>query len=589
MSLTDSEVQKAYFTSLSSPDAKERAEAGALLGRHYVDEGAVRKMVEVLPPGVAAGQGWLSQIEKARVNQTALGIKSKSRPGMRDSFDGDPLDLNTAIPGTRSKRWRAPDEILRTVAESNPLIIAVLAHFTNRTLSHARPIEPGINAILNQPRGFDIVRRGQPVYQELSEDDEREKQHIVDFIANSGDLPRFDPEGGPTREDFGRDPFRNFLSKIVFDRFVLDAIAIELTKTRNRKRLSGIYVADGGRIYKTAHRDWPYGYARDIEDEKARFVEVYQNKVVNTFRADELYYSYSNARSGMRYNGYGISEVEMTLRLTTGILNVIANANSMFDRNALPEGFLVLQGFVNDEALVSLSEQYQAYRMDPGGSFGLPVIAFRDQGAKADFLRIGKGPEDMEMQVYTNFNYATTSAVFGIDVVELNGSSFGGQNGGLNSGKDTKARLEESRDRGWYPWMGTAAEIINDIYSPILGEKWRFVWRGIDRADSDRMWELYQKVHGNDEARVGLFASEPVGGVVGNSLIDNPSISQMTAAIVKDGGNPGGKMGEALEGLNVGGLKAQQPPGGAPAKKGETKKAIAKALLALLEDGDLDD
>ncbi|WP_230679107.1 hypothetical protein, partial [Streptococcus pneumoniae] len=82
---------------------------------------------------------------------------------------------------------------------------------------------------------------------------------IIEFVKYSGDTPRFRTDGLPNSEDWERDTFAQFLSKIVQERFVIDAIAVELVKTRNQKQLSGYYVVDGARIYKTAYKDWPYG------------------------------------------------------------------------------------------------------------------------------------------------------------------------------------------------------------------------------------------------------------------------------------------------------------------------------------------
>ena len=631
MSLTDTEVSKAWATSVASPEAAERAEATGKLQLHFVDTGEVRDMMKVMPQGHAEAQNWIAEAEKAIVNRAAFGIRNHPKPGDRTTLDSDPLEPNIEIPGLRSRRWRAPGVVLREMTEQSPLLQSIISNFNNRTLSHASAIQPGQNAVLNQPRGWDIVRLGKPAYEALTDDEVREKGTMIEFLENSGDLPRFNSGSSPTSEDLGRDPMRNFLSKITYDRFTLDAIAIELARTRGQ-RLSGYYVVDGDRVFKTQHPDWPYGRAHEVTDDKARFAEVYQRRIVNTFRANEMFYSFSNARAGLRYNGYGISEVEMSMRLTTGILNVITNSNSQFDRNAMPPGFLAMYGYLNEEALMTLQQQYNMWRLDPGGSFGLPLVAFREANAKLEYINMSKGPKDMEFQHYTNFLYAVTCAIFGVDVVEVNGSTFGGQNAGLNSGKDTKARMDDSRDRGFIPWMHTAQEVINAVMSPLFGSRWRFAWCGLVRGDEQRLWEAYQASHTTDEVRMGLFGSQPLGGMIGNVPLSNPAISQLVLAAAKSGVEPGGTLGESLQiapqepglyGINPNsggdtadtkpakpvdsptvGAKAKAPtkatdgpasgggkPGDGPRAtasgpgKATKRREILKALIALLDDG----
>lgn len=575
MPLTDREVEQAQATARLAILPAERTEAQGQVLEHFRDDGLARRFGEVLPQGVAQGQAWSQAFERAlRLNRGTVGQRPDAprRPGGRETVDFDPFGRPAEVPGLRPRGTKFPGAVLREMGRQNPIASSCIAHYRNKTLAFADPVNRNHRAILNQEEGFDIVLRDRPLHQELSDDDKRERRAIIDFVLLSGDAPRFHEDPRATSAFLRRDPYDAYLARLVNDRFVEDAIAIELQRSRNGRRLRGYYRVDPDSVWHVTPEGDPGWQPGQIRNPRAVFAQAYNRQIVTELDANQLYYARSNPRLELGAGDYGMSEVESTFKLAVGMLNILTMTNAHFDRAALPEGFLVLSGYFNEEALTYLRDEYAAYRMDPGGGFGLPILSFRDPQAKASFLETSRGPKDLEHSLYANLLIALTCAQFGTDVQDINASPVGGNNAGLSSGKNHKEREEGSRGRGFRPWMKKVARIQNDILAPVLGEKWVFVLHGLERYDPAWLAEVYTATHTLDEIRSSFFDSPALGGYVGGVPAQNPAVSQLALAAAKDGARLGGKLEKDV---------------GTPAPaRGERKQAIAKALLALLDEDD---
>ncbi len=528
MPLTDREAERVTRLK-TSPDPSERNDAMGQFLWHFVDTNQVRKFQDVLPqtpqemyPLLVRG----AEAEKAmRLNRR----NSSDGSSQRSSLDRNPWNTSTDVPGLRSRKGKTPGWLLRAEADQNFVISSILSLIKNRTLNHARPYERSETSILNQLEGFDFILVDAPPHEELSEDNAAYRRMLVNFALSSGDTPRYVPDGGKTSADLRRLPLDNFWEELTHDRFTIAQLAIEPNYSRNGKYIKGYYTVDPDTIYHSL-APWEDGYGAGVlRNPDLLYAQVINKQIYTAFKSNELYFSIANSRSALGAPGYGFSEVEMTHKLTVAILNILSMTNSQFDRNALPEGFVTLSGNLSQEALTYFRDDYLAFREDPGGSLGVPVVHFPDPQAKLGFTRIGKGPDDMQNQHYASLVIAGTCAPFGVDVQELNFSSHGGSNAGLSSGKDTKARMEDSRNRGWLPWMSKLERTMNDVMAPLLGTKWKFVWRGLTKLDPTALHEMFLLAATVDEVRATM-GMKPLGGDSGNSLAKNPAISQLILA-----------------------------------------------------------
>ncbi|TDE87339.1 hypothetical protein [Deinococcus sp. S9] len=532
MPLTPAEYEKIWQERLAAvPD--ERRDMDRQLTAHVQDEGAIRSLTPMLPQGMGEAMEWYTRIAKAtelanRVSRPEIGADRKA-------LFSDPTIRWTEIPGTLPRLNRVQPNLLRAMAVQDPLIQSILQNKKNRMIRHAKLVRGGIQAALEGAEGFDFYPTYKPRHEALTEQEEAERLALAQFVLDSGDRPRFAYDGRPNRDDLSRESFAQMLAIWVEQRYVLDAVAIEIVRTRNKRRISGLYAVDGGSIVRTDPASWPY---QDTPESKAnpqaRYAQVFQNRIYTTFGSDDLYYHYANPRDALGMRGYGISETEMSIKLTTGILNVLTTNNALFDRNALPPGMLLLFGQINSNQLSEWQAEWDAYRLGAGGQWGLPALNIRDPQGKVDYLRLDGAPSEMVFSSYVSFLGAIRCAIFGVDASEMNLSSFGGNNSNLSSGKDLSTRAQETRIRSFLPDMQRVETMYNEILGPATGGRWQFGFTGLIKEEPKELWTRLERIATVDELRQ-VAGLKPLTGIVGGSLANSPAISQLALAAIKDG------------------------------------------------------
>jgi len=551
VTLTDTEFHNLWRARHLTAPQDERAEMDQRLWGHVYDPSRRREFELALPQGMEESAGLahsLARVEKAVRQENR--VRRPEQGAKRQSIFDDPLISWANVQGVLPRMGRIPPQLLRSMARQNPIKQGILQIMTNRTLRHAQYVESGVQAMLEGYEGFDLFPTFKEAHVPLTEGERQEKLAIVNFILNSGHIARISVEDDITREDVRRESFEQTLAHQVKQRFILDARSIEMERTRNRRMLSGLYIVDGATMHRTDPREWPYINSPEAKrNPHAAFVQVWRNQIVTSFGSNDFYYDYANPSDEIGQRGYGMSEVEMSIKLTTGILNVLTSNNAIFDRGALPPGILSINGLISNETLDDIRDEWDAYRLGAGGQWGMPVINLRDPQGKVNFLRTDGNPNEMVFREYVNFLAAIDCAVFGVDVTEVNVSTFGGSNASLSSGKDTQTRIDESKNRSFLPWMQRLETTYNEIVMPFYGNRWRFGWVGLQRQDPEALRKVYMQVATVDEVRQTIFRMRPVGGEAGGSLASNPAVSQMLIASSKeDGGgdlNGDGKKGES--------------------------------------------
>ena len=345
---------------------------------------------------------------------------------------------------------------------------------------------------------------------------------------------------------------------------------IELERTRDGRSLSGFYVLPGDTIHRIDAAQWSrMNNLVAQENPNAKFAQAIQDTIYTTYGSNDLYYDYVNAQDGLGMRGYGLSEVEMCARLTIGVMNVMTHTSSLFDRNAIPNSIMVLKGMINDSVLTEFGESWSGYRLGAGGDYMFPILNFRDPASSAELLNVQNQPQDMAFTQFLSFLGAIDCSVFGIDASEINLSAFGGNNAGLSSGKDTDVKLNDSRNRAFLPMMMRLEHLFNTILQPLIGDDWEFKFIGLAKMEIETMRELVEKSVTVNEARTGILGMAPMDDdLAGTSLLNNPAISQLRLATVKDG----------VADLNGNGVPDSEEKK-APAKGGKGKKGVTASEI----------
>lgn len=572
MALTDTEVGKLLDVRLSSGvPLGEHHEMQANYLNHFSSLEKAQQLVQYMPRNPVEVFDQSRIIEKALRDQ-----KREKQASGRRTWETNLRYGGGLIQGIRG-RSGMPVWVLHEQARRNPLISSAHAQMRNFALRYTAEFKPHQASILSQREGFQIVLKGRPPHEALNKNDLAEREWMTQFLKYSGDAPRINP-GAKTMADYRRLSFDNMLETRIIDRYVSAQTATELNFSYRGKDLRGFYSVDAGTIYDVIPAGEPGGGRWDPE---YIYAQVVNNEIVKLLTANDLYLKKRNLSPQMGMNGYGIGEVEACQILTIGFLNVLTATNGYFDRNALPENLLALSGVVGDEALNAFREEYMAYRGDPGGAWGLPVLVMRDPAAKVQNIPMGKPVSDMGHQTYASLIMALVGSQYGMDVMSFNASMHGGSASNLGGGSSATARQDAMRGVGTLPLMRDLENDVNEMMSPLFGYKWEFQWTGLERLDPTWYGDVWKAAHDVDETRA-IFGSKPKGGLVGQSLLANPAVSQQALVSAADGIDLGGDMSGVTNDAPI------SPDGGnknAPSKDKAQKKAeLLKAFAAFLDD-----
>ena len=142
---------------------------------------------------------------------------------------------------------------------------------------------------------------------------------------------------GTERDARGYTSFRQFLAALTRDTLIMDGMAVWTDR------------GDDGKVqaFKTLYSGnirlaMPGGY---MNDPKIFAVAVDQSgTIITTFTRDELVWYVRNPRSQPDVYGYGLSELQIGVRLIQGFQNAFDMNADTFQRNHVPNGMLLLKG-----------------------------------------------------------------------------------------------------------------------------------------------------------------------------------------------------------------------------------------------------
>lgn len=577
---TDREYLDAWDVARRGPRL-ERQDAEQLLFRHVQDGPLAAEYARSLPQSMEDANSLAYALKKAVAPANRLGVgvpQGEATGGRRQGLYVNPNMSWYNLPGLRPRQGELPPFILRDLGRQNPVFRAALQILKARLQRHLRPMQMSPRALLMGFEGFDIVRKDRPDYEELSPADQQRRQQLVDFFQNSGDTPRFSGRA-ENREDLERESLRQVGNLMVEQRYVLDATAVERQLSRNGRRISGYYVMPGETIQRVNPEEWNEKNTPEaLVNPTARFAQVIDQQIYTSYGSHDLFYDYTNGSDELNGRGYGMSEVEMSHRISVGILNVLTSNNAIFDRNAIPPIIMQLRGQVSNAQLNEMVEEWNAFRLGAGGEWGLPFFNIKDTKGGLEPIHLKSQPSEMIMHQYAALMIAITASIIGLDASELNATAFGGSASNLGGANGAATKLEDSRNRAFLPMLDRIEENFNLIGSEELGDEWEFRFLGKNRLETELLMKTFRGNMTVDEVRTSLLGLPPLGGLQGGALSENAANSQMALAALKDGMAVMDEQGR-LQAVNTSAGEAMgedKVPEPAARKKGKPARSLQK-------------
>lgn len=206
---------------------------------------------------------------------------------------------------------------------------------------------------------------------------EQEKiKEIEEFIMTTG-------KGG----DVSRDTFNTFLRKVIHDTYVYDQINFEKVFDKNGN-LHHFKVVDPATIYYATDEDG------NIAQNGYRYVQVIDGVVRARFKQDELGFYVRNPRSDIYSLGYGLSELEITLRNFVSQTNTELFNDRFFSNGGTTRGVLLIKSGNNQsqQALETFRREWKNTLSGMNGSWQIPVVNAED----VKFVNMTPTARDME-------------------------------------------------------------------------------------------------------------------------------------------------------------------------------------------------
>lgn len=404
--------------------------------------------------------------------------------------------------------WERPSALgfdsLRSMVEQTPVLNAVIMTRIRQVQRFCRASEQSTDQPGFEIRHVDRSHQIQPAEQESI-------RLLQRFVTNCG--WEFSPR---KRKALRRDSFSSFMAKTVRDSLTYDSVAIETEWKRDKALgLDGFYAVDGSTIRLCTEA----GYEGDDE---VFALQVVQGRISTPYTFENLIYEPRNPRTDVRACGYGLSEVELLVRVVTGYLNAMTHNIKGLDSNAIPKGMLHLSGNYTTQDVDAFKRYWNGMVKGINNSWSLPVMVSKDQESKASFERFGIEFNEMYFSKWMTFLTSIICAIFGMSPAEINFDSFSGGNSSPLSGSDTAEKLAASKDSGLRPVLSYFESLISDYIIGDFSDKYVFRWTGLDPEDADKRHEVRKLVLTVDELRAE-DGYDAIGGDLGSAPV-NPSL-----------------------------------------------------------------
>lgn len=277
--------------------------------------------------------------------------------------------------------------------------------------------------------------------------------------------------------------FQRFLSAGTRDSLTFDGIALWTDMSRDNK-VKSFTLLPAGNIRLTVKEGYngdPNNFAVAVDD---------GGRIIQAFTRDELTFYVRNPRNNPEISGYGLPEIESSMRIIAGLQNSIDLNNSIFDRSATPNGILTISGgSVTQRQLDLLNRLFTNMKKGITKAWALPVIGLQGD-AKLELLDMSRMTgKEVLFKEWINMLLGMLCTVYRFPVRRL-GYRISGGHRDAEPPAETSAAVADEDDPGLAPLLGHWETLINEY---LIWSRWphlQFKFTGKNPAESAREYEL---------------------------------------------------------------------------------------------------
>jgi HK97 family phage portal protein len=217
-------------------------------------------------------------------------------------------------------------------------------------------------------------------------------------------------------------------------------------------------------------------------------VQVIENVVISEYTSDNLIYSIMNPRSDLVANGYGLSPVEMAIRMVTAFLYGFDYNQNFFMQGSAQKGLINIKGTIPDRQMQAFRRQWYTMVSGVGNAWKTPILNSDD----VQWHSMHTANRDMEFSGWMDWITKFICALFGVDPAEIN-FQFGntGQTNSLGS-QSAEEKITESKDKGLRPLVEHIEKTLNYMVAE-LNPDFEFSFAGLDAKSEEKEREAADK------------------------------------------------------------------------------------------------
>lgn len=403
-------------------------------------------------------QKQIQDYEKSYKDRKATKSFGKEDTAYRENFLGT---MNTN-PDYKDKKYylnngRDLHKVLKGFG-NNIIINAIINTRADQVSMYCQPAK-----YTQRGKGFRV--RLKDLSKEPGANEKKEIERIEEFLNNTSQIG-----------DIERDSFYEFCKKIIRDTLIFDQVNVEKNIDRKTNRLISFTAVDPTTIYFKA-KDNKFIQGR----KKPKYVQVVNDEVVNEYTSREMIMGIRRPRTDIESNGYGMSELELSLKEVIAHENTEDFNDRFFSHGGTTRGVLLIK---HDEqqsrtALDSFKREWKSSLSGINGSWQIPVVSADD----VKFVNMTPTANDMQFEKWLNYLINVICSVYSIDPSEINFPNRGGATGtksnSLNEG-DSSKKTKDSQNKGLQPLLRFIESLINKHIMSEFGDKYTFEFEGGD-------------------------------------------------------------------------------------------------------------
>lgn len=404
------------------------------------------------------------------------------------AFDFSPTDFSMAYSGERPVRDNNPGSALscdayRAIARY-PFIAPIIQRRLNQIAEFCVP------QATTYSNGCKVMLRH--LKQKMTPAAERQAREILDVMLRAGG--KYAPGG---LEAFNR--------RFMRDSLELDWAMGEVIETKGGKPW-GFKALDAATMMRARPSADALAEGR-WEPDDVSYVQVIDDRIVNRWRADEIFGGIRRPRTWIRSMGYGYPEPDEGITVITNILNAMTYNSVNFTNGVHASSILAVYSKMAPELWEAFKMQVTAFLHGVRNGKRLPMVRLDPGEAgeggvrdRIESVNLSMDNEKMGYSDWLNFNFKLMCAIYQMDPAEV-GFVYGteGMSSALSSAGPGE-RVKYSKEGGLRPLLRASETWLNEAIVQKIDPDFHFAYVGLDSLSQKEKLEL-------DKMAVETYAS----------------------------------------------------------------------------------